>query len=98
MCEHAAKLGLLYPGRFCVYCGAEVARFESEEGQIALVKEGRRRYVAVVFKEQQRAVEQINLEPTLLRLTFTGDRQETPVSTAALITAFQDVEEVLRIQ
>lgn len=98
MCEHSAILGNNYPGRYCIYCCAEVARINADEfGQIYLEREGRRKYVAVIHKERQRAVEGFTLDQGRPRITFKGDGEPTLVDTTTLLDAFQDRAEVLRI-
>jgi hypothetical protein len=97
-CEHSAILGDAYPGRFCIYCRAEVAKINADEhGQIYLERDGRRKYVAAIHKDRQRAAEGLTLDQGRPRITFKGDGDPTPVDMTTLLSAFQDHDEVLRI-
>jgi hypothetical protein len=104
MCEHAPLLDKSYPGCFCIYCGANVAKIEADEyGQIFLEPTERgaeRRYVAVIHKDQQRAVESVNMEQGRVRIRFKGDADSTQTDSTRLLSAFQDdkdEKEVMRI-
>ncbi|MEO0249405.1 MAG: hypothetical protein ABIN58_07655 [candidate division WOR-3 bacterium] len=101
MCEHVSKLGPSYPGRYCIYCGREIALVELENGQIILrdlQTDKARRYVAVIHRSQQKPVEWLELGPSQSRIRFLGDGKEIDVDTAQLIMAFQGAEEVLRLE
>lgn len=97
-CEHNPILGDAYPGRYCIYCGVEVARINADEhGQIYLERDGRRKYVAAIHKDRQRAVEGLTLDQGRPRIAFRGDGDPTPVDMTTLLSAFQARDEVLRI-
>ncbi|MEM4202609.1 MAG: hypothetical protein QXS54_00930 [Candidatus Methanomethylicaceae archaeon] len=102
MCGHVFGLGPHYPGRYCIYCGREIATVRLEDGQIALYDpqtETARRYVAVIFRSQQRPVTRLELGPSQSRMRlFLDDGRGIEVDIAQLIMAFQDSEEVLRIE
>lgn len=100
MCEHSG-LGPHYPGRYCIYCGREIATVRLEDGQIALYYDPQTRtaprYVAVIFRNQQRPVTRLEPSQSGMRL-FLDDDRDVEVNIAQLIMAFQDSEEVLRIE
>jgi hypothetical protein len=101
MCEHISNLGPSYPGCYCIYCGQDIAQIESEEGQIVL-KDLRgdriRKYLAVIHKGQQKRVEEIVPGAPRSRIRFSDGGQEMELDTARVILAFQDSEEVLRLE
>ncbi|RMG46826.1 MAG: hypothetical protein D6723_16730 [Acidobacteria bacterium] len=101
MCEHISKLGSHYPGRFCIYCGDEIAEIDAEGGQIILKSksENRRKYIAVIFNDRQVRVKSINLggNDSDIEIEFEEEEGKTKRPGRDLILAFQNSEEVLRI-
>jgi hypothetical protein len=98
MCEHISNLGPNYPGRYCIYCRQEIAQIESEGGQIVLRGDRIRKYLAVIHKGQQKRVEGIVPGAPRSRIRFSDGGQEMELDTARVILAFQDPEEVLRLE
>ena len=105
MCEHLDQLHDSYPGCFCIYCGEPVAVIEADEyGQLyhqRIERDKPRRYVAVIHKDQQRAVASLTLDTGRVSLLFKGDNEPTKLEASLLLSAFQDGEtesEVLRIK
>ena len=98
--KHAELRDHRYPGRFCIYCGEEIVRVESHDGQLALVwrsDDRVSRYVAVVYEEKQYAVRQAEWDPEgVLRLVLEGRTGTFRVRPQALLQAFQEPSEVLR--
>lgn len=90
-----------YPGRFCIYCGREIARLEAVDGQLALKypAEAPRetRYVAVVHQGRQHAVAQLSAEKWPVELELQELPNKFRVSSEALLLAFQDSREVLYV-
>lgn len=89
-----------YPGRFCIYCGQEIARVENREGQLALVwtSDNRvARYVAVVYDDRQYVIRSLDeVGDGSLRLVLEGRAGYFRVRPQVLLQAFQDSSEVLR--
>jgi len=97
-CDHTSNLGASYPGCYCIYCGRQVGKIDADGyGQVYLERELGPKYIAVIHKNRQRPVDRLVLDQGKLRITFKGDSEPTPVDTTALISAFQDEEEVLKI-
>ena len=97
MCNHMSKLGPDYPGLFCIYCGEPVASIKAEDGQILLDNGKTRKYVAVIHKNKQKAVDWIDPDAARPRIGFKGEGKEVELDTSRLITAFQKADEVLSI-
>jgi hypothetical protein len=99
-CEHASKLSLKspYPGRFCIYCGKEVAKIEEHDGQLVLRSDTADKYVAVVYKNQQKVVEWIDVTSPKPLIRFKGEAEDIGFDVSSLITSFQKPEEVLSIE
>lgn len=98
-CEHVSKLSAKspYPGRFCIYCGKEIARIEERDGQLVLISENAEKYVAVIHKNEQKVVEGINVALAKPLIRFKNEAEEIPFDVSALITSFQKPGEVLNI-
>lgn len=97
-CVH--RLGDEYPGLFCLYCGQPSATIGADResgGQIYLERDGRRRYVAVIYKDKQKVVKELDDQQEHLVVRF-GDGDEAEVRTHELLLAFQNPEEVLKIE
>jgi hypothetical protein len=91
-CEHADRLWARgYPGRFCIYCDAEIAEINAEDGQVVLTTGRGKRYVAALHQAQQRIVEQIDMTAPYVR--FKDDDQEVAFETSGLIASFQQPDE-----
>jgi hypothetical protein len=97
-CDHISKLGPDYPGRYCIYCGMEVAQIEVEDGQLVLKGENKRKYLAVVYKQQQKPVAWIDVASSRPLMRFMEDEREVEFKVSSLITSFQEKEEVLTIE
>lgn len=98
-CEHISRLSQKspYPGRFCIYCGKEIARIEERDGQLVLISESAEKYVAVIHKNEQKVVEWIDIAPSKPLIRFKDEAEEIPFDVSALITSFQKPGEVLNI-
>jgi hypothetical protein len=93
-CIH--RLDPKYIGLYCIYCGAEVATISDEDGQIALERNGRKRYVAVVFDDKQKQIFSAKVNQTTGETDITFDVRGEFVwspKTQHLLKAFQEPEE-----
>jgi phosphoribosyl-dephospho-CoA transferase len=100
LCEHANKLSQKkpYPGRYCIYCGKEIARIEREDGQIVLRTGDNEKFIAVIYKNQQRIVDEIDVEQTKPIIRFTDLDEDVALDISQLISSFQKQEEALSIE
>jgi hypothetical protein len=93
-CNHA--LGSTYIGLYCIYCGADAGNIVDEDGQIALERNGKKRYLAVVFDDKQKRVTSAKVNQTTGQTDITfdgsGDLVWSP-KTQLLLKAFQEPEE-----
>lgn len=97
-CDHVNRLPPDYPGRFCLYCGRQVAELSVDEGQLQLESHRGRQYLALIHKGQQKAVETVVADPGCYRIWFRGEPKEATLTSSALIRALQDPQELLKLE
>jgi hypothetical protein len=97
-CPHSAKLDADYFGRYCIYCGAEVAKVDIDAGQLVLISRRRRKHVAVVLGGLQKIITRIDFDtPAKPKLIF-GNKEELAVDASLLMMAFQGAGEILKLE
>lgn len=99
-CPRGHKLDEDYAGLYCIYCNAPVASIEKAEGQLALRRIDSNRlqkYLAVIYKEKQRAVVDVEVTGEHTEIKFDNDELKADLKTYQVLMAFQEPEEKLAI-
>ncbi len=101
MCRHIFPSS--YTGKYCIYCGDELAQIYVNEGQLVLrdLRTNKRKYLSVIYNNRQMRAEEIFFGLPHPRITFSDrEKKEAIFNIDDLVAAFQhlDGNDVLKLK